>query len=649
MFDAFKIGVSVHLKNHARLGLHSLSGSFRKASGEATRLTRQIETLKLMMGAGLVSNTKGQAQLALLNTQLAAATANAAALGQHMRGLKSGLAIGAATAGAGILGLGVLGGVLRGGEGYQEAKNQARMINLTHEEMADAVATAWANTGKIITATAAEGVADLVEMKAVLGDLDIAKGILPTVSKLHAIGAALKWRGAGNTEGLARDMAKALDMLGKTKTASQFEESANKLGQAMIWSKGMVNAESYRFLGKYSRQAKYGFSDEFLFNLMPKLIVDYASKRGGGGGHGGVGAPLAAFFRFVVQGQMNKESAKGLVSLGLIPRAALMKTTTTGTTVSTGMIGKGRALENPFDYTHDYIVPAIMKRHAKGRKFDDISPQEWTEWVGTYFRGNQPAAGLILDFIVQKDMFHRDARNTAKALRIHDAFEQAIQGSPAVAKMAISAQWENLQASLANNVWPHLIRVGLQLSGAFGSLARTLHEYPALTSAIVWGFGALATALAGFGILATVGVGFQLIGSAFAGGTLAAGVGAIATAFGLPVWGTLAVIAGGLTALASAFGLFSWLSAWANDPDRQNRVPTPQVSRPPHSSAVVMPPGPKATPTPSPIVVNMQMDGRVVGRGVAQHVADDLDGPSVDSSTFDPSMNVPATGQIGAP
>lgn len=651
MFDAFKIGVSVHLRNHARAGLDSLAGQFRKTSSEATRLTRQIETLELMMGAGLVGNTRGMAQLTVLNSQLASATRQADLLGARLSRIKAVAAGGAVAAGVGMFGLYGFGRMMRASEGYQEAKTQAITLGWTDRERREAAEAAWENAASLPTATVAGGMRDLMEMTAVTGSLEHAKELLPMVTKVQAIGVGTEWGGGANLKNVARDMMKALDMLGKTKTPEMLSVAANKMTQALIWSKGMVNFETYRFIGKYSRQAKYGLSEEFLFNRLPKLAVDYASARGGGGGHGGVGAPLAAFFRFAVQGVMNKEAARALQKIGLVERGTIGQTTTTGVTAKRGMVGRELAIEDPFAYVHSVVVPAMMKHHAQGRQFEDITPSEWTSWLSQYFRGNNLAADLVSTMIIQKEQFNRDTRNTGRAMRIHEAYSTMLTGSPAVVRMALRGQFENLMTAMAEPFFEPLIRGALHVTHMLQGLMDLSHRFPRVTTAVTSSLLAVVSSLTLIGVAALAFAGVQ----ALAGTTLISGaLGALALTLGLPIWGTMAVVVGSIAAFGALLGLavttkrkpaeevpFSGRELGLFRLGEMFGLPMPS----PSPSGLVGPPTADGFLHGKKIV--LEVDGRVLGRVATESAGQEFDGPSPGTSDFDPTMSIPATGQIG--
>ena len=151
---------------------------------------------------------------------------------------------------------------------------------------------------------------------------------------------------------------------------------------------------------QYARQAKYGLSDEFKYEILPTMMLESnTSGASQGGGSRGVGPQLAAFNRFWVQGMVNKKSMPELQALGLVNAHTALRTTTQGTTVGP-LKGTDLALSNPFQLVQQVLMPAIE------RKFGGHATNEQIEFeIMKIGRGNQLATQAMLEFALEGGEF----------------------------------------------------------------------------------------------------------------------------------------------------------------------------------------------------------------------------------------------------
>lgn len=473
MFEAYKIGVRVSLINHVSSGLLGMSRDFARADQHAIRLKSTLESMQKR------------------------------------------LMIGGALAATGAFGLDIFAKALKPAEEYAATLNRLKMAGWTQVEIANAVGDAWKNTHTVITSTVNDNLSALLDLKNVLGTMGEARAALPVVTRIQTVlAASSEGRISGNSKDLAYSMAKALDIIGAAKDQKTFESQAEQMARVIIATQGRVTPEAFKSVFQYARQAKYQLSDEYKYQVLPTLMQENASGGGGGGGSRGVGPMQAAFYRWAIQGYINKKSMPELVSLGLVDPGTAVKTTTQGTTVGS-MRGAQLAASNPFEWVQQIMLPALRK------KYGNLSEDQLLTHINQVMRGNQLAAALVAEFAAKPQNFMRDAANIRKTMSVGDAYQQAISNNPNVARQALGAQWENFKTAIRLAVVPVLIPMLIKLTNWLNSMALWARAHPGLMKTLALGFAALSAALLFGGTLMMAKVGFQGIGIALeAGGGL---------------------------------------------------------------------------------------------------------------------------------
>jgi hypothetical protein len=658
MFEAFKVGVTVHLRNLTTGPITDMSRKFRTAEGDVRRINRQIETLQLLMKAGLVGPA-GHAQLRGMQVALAAANSHAEDLGRNLKAIQTRMLVGGGMAGAGALGLfGVFKGIQSAND-IQEAKTQLSMLGLSAKDMSRVVEAAFSNTRKVITSSVDRNIADLIDLRGVVGDVDTAIQLLPMFTKTRAIAKAMDFEGfVPETKTLASNMAKALDMFGVGQDGPDFVKYTELMTRVLVATRGMVNPEAYRFVGKYGSIAARSYDEDFLFGYLPHLMQDYASKSGGGGGHGGVGAPLMSLFSAMVQGKMGQDTAANLNRLGLLAEYKKDGQDTIRGKSGAKIVNEDLFKANPFTWTMRYFVPAL-ENHMRTAyvdtrtgfnpyrnigSIDDVPNKVLSGVIGDLLTFNRNAAKMIDSFVVKRKGFERDRSMVMQTLHFESLYEQSL-ASPGVAGMALQAGFKNFTGALFQSTVPLLTVLKREFALAFQGLGNVLSNYPALLSAVTGGFIGLSVAL--------VAVGAKLL---LAGvmAKLTAGVGLLGTVIlGIPVAKILAV--------AAALGAISSLAAYLSEDFRQGRIQRQSGSQNSAFNAwlerqghvpmdrggiltAIAPPTPVPSQLATPTVV-LNVDGRELARVSARNkglYGDAPDGPSL----VNPLDGIPAESVI---
>jgi len=288
--------------------------------------------------------------------------------------------------GAGLVAMGEVGlrafrGLTDAAREYAHQVNIMNMAGLGQVEIAQGVSAAWKNTGDVITSSATNNLKMLLDLRNVLGSMEFAQRELPVVSRIQAVLASSSESSIRKiaSDNFAFTMAKALDVIGAAKDPATFQAQAEQMSKVITAFQGRVTPTMFQSVFAYARQAKYGLDTEFLYQILPTLMLEYAQggAHSSGGGSRGVGPGIAAFSRLVLQGYVNRKAVPELEELGLLSPGAeermkggkrggrttevfetsaggrtvlherALKTTTPGTTIEP-MKGHELAARNPF-------------------------------------------------------------------------------------------------------------------------------------------------------------------------------------------------------------------------------------------------------------------------------------------------------------
>lgn len=651
MVNAYTIGVTIFLRNQMARGLRGLSQQVRGAAGDVNRLQRQIETLQLLMRARLVPQNVGQAQLQALNAQLAIANNRAGRLTANLHAVNRLTTIGGTMTAAGIGGFMLFGRAAKRGEDYMGRINQLRLAGLTETEVNDAVATSWKTTSEVITTSVKDNIAALLDLRNVIGKLDVAQMVLPKMQKAEAI---MRAAGMGEkAKDQSFDAVKVIDMMNKGLNENDIGRNLESMLKVAQVTGNRITPESFRMNLKYARQARGILSEDFIYGVMPTLMLDLLGKGGGSGSHGGLGPMLAAMHKIFVQGVMGKGTATRLRSLGAFDDRALIRDMgKSKTLVNLGFKGNNLArvmggtagrkyASDPYKLVHEWFLPLIYKKHGM------VGDEQLKELINFYLAGApQTAIDLVQQLATRREAIERDRALYPKAMGMEEAYQQSLSGNPATARQALAAQWDNLNVALTERVLPHLLPLLIKTAEGFNTLALKMREYPDLTekAGIAWltitglltATGPVLLAAAAWRLLTGAAIGPSIVSgiSTLVGGA-GAGLTGLAAVLGLPAWATLAVVASGLAAIAAAIQTFTM------NPDARARMGDyfgggdPLQAAFGGRSAATIPP---RSSRPIVLTSNVVVDGRVAATAVSRHLGPILDRPANSSSVVDNRM-----------
>lgn len=414
---------------------------------------------------------------------------------------------------------------------YAHHVNRMNMLGLEQKDIALGIGAAWENTNKVIGSTATENLKTILELNSILQNMPEAVHLSEKMGKAQLIlTAASEKYGVKNSEGLGFSMLKSIEMMGKL-DPKQIEHHIEMMTKVMQATSGKVLPTDYQQVLKYANQAKVMLDDNYLYRVLPEMIIENKTP-GGGGGASRQGTAIAAMFRQFAMGTMNKVTAANMDALGLLQSNTMVPTTTTGT-ITSGVIHKDEFVQNPQKWIMDYFVPALEKAYPEAKG----NPLALSMKALETLRGNQLSVGQVQEFITKDSYINADTGRFGKTLDKVPGFEQSAQlaqQSPTNAMKALDAAYENLRTVFGMEIIPILIP-GLQaLAAGFREVTGFFKNNPwaaelvvALTGAIalVGGIVMIGAAIASTAIIAS------LVGFSASVGTIAASIGGAIVAF----------------------------------------------------------------------------------------------------------------------
>lgn len=560
MFEAYRIGVTIALKDHLSTAIKSTIVNLMSARRHVGALQGSILALESAqrrlgrtgVGAGAIAT-----QLTAQRAALAAVRSNRMNAAILAGGGMASMAIGGA----------IFGGLVDSSKWGREFYNriaQMRAAGMTQQELAEATQVAWQTTGTVLTTTVEKNLAALLDLRSVLGSFKEAKGFLPIVQQAQMVMEASGY--GGNTRDQVFDMVKALDMINKTTDKDVFKRNIEKMLQVSAATGNRITPETLRMTFKWARQARLNWSEDFIYQILPTFLMDQLNRTGGGSGQGGMGAPLASVSKTLVDGIMTKRMGENLQKYGLIDKNAKFTKTTTKDTQITAAFDKGQELfkisggiwnrDLLASNAYEWVQQLIKKFETEFNKGVTLTEPERRALITNLFPGMaNTGKSALMDFAVSQERVERDRRILLGTGSLAD-MTAAAQSAPDNVFKALEAQIENVKTAWGVNVLPPVLDILRQLAPVIGNLARGLAENPE-------------------GVAATAKSLLVISGLLVAGGAIATGFAILGAAFSAPVFTTLAGIAAGITAVGAAIaGLYGAYRLFSGAPEAPYEKPT---------------------------------------------------------------------------
>lgn len=502
MFEAYKIGIKLALMDGVTAGILALAGHFRNVSKEVDTLQGKLNRLKSV----------------------------------------SALGIGAAVGGLGILA--ALRPSVHAAMDYQQRLARMQQMGFTPADMAAAQRAAWGVTRGTPTASSVDALDAIMHLRMVLGHTTDAIKVLPTVLRMEGVLTNAGLRGDQSYE-----VAKTIEMLGKSQNPATFGIYANAITKGIVASGGKVQASDYLSAIKYGRAAAQGWNKDFIEFYLPTLIQEMKQKGGMNSATGGPGNPLMSMYAAIVQGTIPQKALSTWNKLGLVDlhKAVWTKSHMMRGLEPGGIHGWQTFMANPVDWVQKYMMPALVKAGY-------TTPAAQKQII-SYLFTNRTASFMAMQMGEQYWKFQRDRRLIENTHGINN-YAQLMRISPAMQDEAIHKRFEDLKRVVGLGLVPILLNVLPHLISFLQRVIDLGRSHPTAFKDFAIFFGALGILLSVGGAITSMAASIGIIALAFP--VLAAGAVALAAPLG--------VVTAALVGLAGvAYGFYK-LYHWFNTP-----------------------------------------------------------------------------------
>lgn len=429
----------------------------------------------------------------------------------------------------------------------QELMRQAGMANA---EIAQATAKAWETSRNIQTTTASENLKHLRELRYATGSTEGAESILDVVTRANAILNAVK--GGGQDE--VFQLVKALEQkdLATPEKRKEFLSYVDMMTKVVQSTGGRVTPAAFQNTFKYGRTAMLGWNEEFITQIMPRLMQSWTSGNGSGGGAGGPGNALMTAFAKLVQGQLSKTSAEELGGLGLLEYNHRIEGSSKN---QVRVKGANLAMTNPYEWVQQVLMPALKD---KGVAMDREHVLPIIESISKAM-GVRTAAAVLSEFALQGRYFEGDASPFEKDRKLTlgaaglGGWNTLKANDPDTIDKMYSQQKNAMWEALGSAIAPMKMEIIKGLTSLFTTIAQFSADHATAIKVIA---GALASLAVGAVVAGFVAIGAAIAALAGTVGLVAAGVTALATAIGALAAINWSSITGGLSSIASAIASF---------------------------------------------------------------------------------------------
>lgn len=439
-------------------------------------------------------------------------------------------------------GLGAIQEVIDPAKEYVHQLNLMNMNGMEHIQQIKNIETAWKTARDVSTSTPTGNLRALMDLRTIFGGndgaMDESRHLLPKFMRTQAIldASSEELKKGTKSSDIVFSMAKAIEMMGKIRNPQDFEHHMDMMTRVMVATHGRVRPEDYQQLLKFSPQGKMLFSEDFLYKMLPELILE--NKGGGGGGSnagaGRVGTMTSALLRLGVQGIISRATASNLLELGLLNHPTL-NTTTTGTTVKgqEGVKGKELLGKNPAEWVNKVLIPTLKA------KYPSIAGNEealMMKMLGT-FKGNSLAVGFMLESFNKRFQMAKFGKMLDATPSSEELYKQS-QKDPDQAFKAFDKSLETLKTAIGQHLLPVITPGIIAFSNAIAQVGQYVKAHPiagqvaiavmgalAIAGAVISGvaiFGGLTIALGALGIAVLPFLGWVAAGIAVIGGGIIA-------------------------------------------------------------------------------------------------------------------------------
>ncbi|MBX9901255.1 MAG: hypothetical protein K2Y28_10795 [Burkholderiaceae bacterium] len=484
MFDAYKVAVKLSLVNHVSTGLLAIAG-----------------------------------QMSVLHRSSMQVQGSLTGIEQKLHKIKTLGLIGGGLAAVGFGSLSLLKGPYEEAKKLAQAKANFETLNLSSGENQEAFAKAAAQSQKILGTNITENVKAIHDLHTAFGDLHHAIGSADTFAKFSFVAKIMN--GGKPVEGLVYSAAKALEHRGGKVMNDNlaFQSELDLMQRVYLGSRGKVNPNEFFHASQTGKLAYTLMSKEELYGPFAAFMQAKTGTT--------AGTAQMTFASSFIGGHMTNKAKGFLADLGLWQEGAskkrleimqdITKSMSPEQRKSMGMLTPtsgglkdeyvGLAVGSTSKFVQDVLVPAIRKKYGM-----DMSDEKMATMLMSNF--NRNTSDVMGEYIVNALKFRKDTAIFNSSKGGDSAYEHYLK-SPLGAEEASAEAWRNLTTVIGSVYLPKITQGLLSLAGSLTKLSGWLDAHPNLTKTLVWGFTALAGAMAFGGTVLLLTAGVKGLGLAF--------------------------------------------------------------------------------------------------------------------------------------
>ena len=362
----------------------------------------------------------------------------------------------------------------------------------------------FARSANILGVTSKDLMDTFRESYGMIGSIDLAKQITPTIAALNAANSALFGGKIGKIdEGSTRSIMRFIDMRGLTNTPEEMKHGLDIAQRMITGSGGSLKYSDLEQFAKRGGTAFKAMSDEGLV-MMATVMQEM------GGASAGTG--LMSAYQNLVAGRTTKKAMSALHDLGLAELGYKDHGKVGGkdykTLQVTGMKDATTLRENFPLWVMNNVIPALEKKGIT-----DVSGQAAAV---NEILSNRTGSSIGVAFATQFVQTLRDAKMINQAMGV-DQTIQAFKDDPNSKFADLSARWNGLMTNLGIAVLPLAIRALEKLNPIIASMADWVDKNRESVKSFGYALLGLSGFLMGGGLINMIiaaGRGFVLLGQA---------------------------------------------------------------------------------------------------------------------------------------
>lgn len=459
-FEAYSVAVKLSLINHVSAGMAMISKSLASTGGDVDKLNAKLSSIGKQGAIGGAMLAGGLGLAAMFKAPIDAARQ------------------------------------------YELSLTRFKTLNLG-DAINDQV-DKFARSANILGVTSKDLMDTFRESYGMIGSIDLAKQITPTIAALNAANSALFGGKIGKIdEGSTRSIMRFIDMRGLTNTPEEMKHGLDIAQRMVTGSGGSLKFSDLEQFAKRGGTAFKAMSDDGLI-MMATVMQEM------GGASAGTG--LMSSYQNLVAGRTTKKAMSALQDLGLAELGYKDHGKIGGKDYKTlqvqGMKDAGTLRENFPLWVMNNVIPALEKKGIT-----DVAGQAAAV---NEILSNRTGSSLGVAFATQFVQTLRDAKMIKQAMGV-DQTIQAFKDDPNSKFADLSARWNGLMTNLGIAVLPLAIRALEKLNPIIASMADWVDKNRESVKSFGYALLGLSAFLVGGGLInmtIAAGRGFWLLAKA---------------------------------------------------------------------------------------------------------------------------------------